>query len=65
MNKVDPRKLFKRKLFSFYQGGNEIQRRKLIDEIASGMPLNEIELILTKQKPYYRDLKTLEDVYLT
>lgn len=65
MNKIDLREMLKRKLFEINQGGNEILRRRVIEDQISNYSIEDVELILAKKKHLYYDIKTNEKVYLT
>lgn len=65
MNKIDLREMLKRKLFEINQGGNEILRKIVINDVISNYTLEDVELILAKKKHLYYDIKTNEKVYLS
>lgn len=52
MSKVDLRGILKRKLFGRDQEGNELLRRRVIEDMVSNYTLTDVELILAKKKPF-------------
>jgi hypothetical protein len=65
MNKIDIRKILRKKLLeTSLSGGDELLKRRVVSDMVTNYTYQEVEAILRKEKPIYLDTKSGEWVYL-
>ena len=66
MNKINIRDILERKLLeSSLRAGDELLKRRVVNDMVSNYTSQEVEAILRKEQPIYYDTKSLKWIYLS